>query len=782
MLLGVRENFKRLRERIEDLEAFLDDADKKEIDDSSIHLWLSRLRTVLYDIDDLIDDCQFEADNLPRTQEDRAAGSSANCSHFIPSCISSLPFQHRIGSRIDSIDRRLEDIQKCQPPQLIVKSLTKGSNEECLLTYAIVGMEGIGKTTLAIKVFHDPRIQSHFEVKAWAILDSAMPDRKATDARESTESEVKKLVSGKRILLVLDDVWDVEMWRKNLAYLMLDSAMNSRLLITTRKEEVSKGMKSFKTYQKQERLQEFREIGMEIVEKCGGLPLAVNVVIGVLISKELRIDVWEAIRRKLSSKAPIDEGESSDQVIPALSLSYEDLPPNLKQCFLYCSLFPDDFRFQRTNLTQMWVAEGFLPKSEEDDAHEYFTRLKSRSLLQDVPEYVKESGGKMHDAVRNLAVHVCNKKYRFQQDSSKLPPGSRHLSRVRKGLPEAPSLKEMGKRVRTLLLFRNPSITRLNVSYTKLKGIPDSIQNLRNLQTFNLTGCESLKRLPNGISSNALGMGNLVKLRILNGFVANDVTQGENNMRHLKELAQLRDLAMYKLEAVTSMAVAQEAGLKNMQKLNNLRLSCTPRTDLRRENPEIQRIEYAFQGFSPPSRLEVLHIEWFFGLRFPVWINNNSLRHLRWLRLENCKFCQALPPLGKADLPSVTELMISKNRNLEEISNLPQLKTMDICNCPSIMQTNHLDVLTHLELDDSNMDTLPMWLTQTTSLQRLELVCSLDLLSHFCFADGEDRCKISNIPRIEAKSRDGSKYISYVKSPHSFSSNLTENINSSALA
>ncbi|CAA7397421.1 unnamed protein product [Spirodela intermedia] len=688
---------------------------------------------------------------------------------------------------------------------------------------------------------------------------------------------------------------------------MLDSAMNSRLLITTRKEEVSKGMKSFKTYQKQvlstndgweilrtalgnsvaqERLQEFREIGMEIVEKCGGLPLAVNVVIGVLISKELRIDVWEAIRRKLSSKAPIDEGESSDQVIPALSLSYEDLPPNLKQCFLYCSLFPR--RLQ----------------SEEDDAHEYFTRLKSRSLLQDVPEYVKESGGKMHDAVRNLAVHVCNKKYRFQQDSSKLPPGSRHLSCVRKGLLEAPSLKEMGKRVRTLLLFRNPSITRLpenylgklrrlrvlDLSYTGieslddsigklLKGIPDSIQNLRNLQTFKLTGCDSLKRLPNGISclvnltdlgvvpaagqleQMPVGMGNLVELRILKGFVANDVTQGENNMRHLKELAQLRDLAMYKLEAVTSMAMAQEAGLKNMQKLNNLRLSCTPRTDLRRENPEIQRIEYSFQGFSPPSRLEVLHIEWFFGLRFPVWINNNSLRHLRWLRLENCKFCQALPPLGKAcfggeteaksslprletlyfrgmskwehwsrlecgalpvlnslhivncpklrslpeslchatslrqlkiegadvlkvikDLPSVTELMISKNRNLEEISNLTQLKTMDICNCPSIMQTNFLDVLAHLKLDDSNMDTLTMWLTQTTSLQRLELVCSLDLLCRFCFADGEDWCKISNIPRIEAKSRDGSKYISYVKSPHSFSSNLTENINSSALA
>ncbi|CAA6661051.1 unnamed protein product [Spirodela intermedia] len=758
------------------------------------------------------------------------------------------------------------------------------------------------------------------------------------------ESKVEELVSDKRILLVLDDVWDGGIWEDNLEYLLQGSAMNSRLLITTRKEEVSRRMGSFETYKKkrlspdegwrilrtaledsitQERLQNFRMVGMEIVDKCGGLPLAVKVVRGVLKSKgSPRIEDWKTVRDNPSWKQPRDERESLQELIPALYLSYADLPPNLKQCFIYCSLFPEDFKFHKPNLAQMWVAEGFVrpagSRAKEDVALEYFTQLMNRSLLQELPGYFEDWGATMHDAVRDLAVHVSTKKYQFQQ-------GSRHWTLLRKDAKEAPSLNDMRKHVRTLLLSRNPSITCLpknyfgklrrlrvldlsytgieslddsigklvqlrflNISYTKLKGIPDSIQNLRNLQTLHSYGCKFLKRLPNGMSQLVnltdlrvdpadgqldqmpVGMGNLVNLRTLRGFVANDQTQGENNMKDLEGLTQLRDLAVYKLEAVTSRAKAQEACLKNKQKLNKLQLSCNPRKDLDREDPEIKRIEKVFQGLSPPSMLEILHIEKFFGKRLPDWISNDSLSNLRWLRLENCKFCRELPPLGKLselrvlhiwslssisaigaecfggetevrsslpsletlyfrgmskwklwsglgcgalpvlnslhiakcpklrslpdglchatslrqlqidgadklkvikDLPSVTELKISNNQNLEEISNLTQLKTMDICNCPSITQTNFLDVLAHLKLVDSKIDILPVWLTRTTSLQRLELVCSVDLLKRCCLADSEDWCKISNVPRIEARSHEGSKYISYVKHPHSFESN-----------
>ncbi|KAK1267882.1 putative disease resistance RPP13-like protein 1 [Acorus gramineus] len=151
-----------------------------------------------------------------------------------------------------------------------------------------------------------------------------------------------------------------------------------------------------------------KEVGMKIVEICKGLPLAIKVVGGVLNKREsTKTTAWEII---LSSAMWFNL--SSQKVMPARQLSYMDLPPYLKPCFLYCSLFPEDYEISRFTVTQMWMAEGFLKAERElsmDLADAYLEELVQRSLLQVVNVSV---GGsltsdikcKMHDLVREMAI------------------------------------------------------------------------------------------------------------------------------------------------------------------------------------------------------------------------------------------------------------------------------------------------------------------------------------------------------------------------------------------
>ncbi|XVF79429.1 hypothetical protein PTKIN_Ptkin14bG0222400 [Pterospermum kingtungense] len=223
---------------------------------------------------------------------------------------------------------------------------------------SIVGMGGIGKTTLSRLAYNDAEVQSHFKKRIWVcvsdpfdeerisleILESLLGNKPDLIGKNNIQERISELVSGKKILLVLDDVWteDSSKWEQ-LKGCLKNSSPASRILLTTRKKEVAMAMGSRSTTdmfflgelsedkcwslfshlaffeRTREERQNLEGIGRKIVERCKGLPLAVKVLGGLLRFRETK-EQWQSI---LESKMwEIEEVEKG--VFPPLLLSYYD--------------------------------------------------------------------------------------------------------------------------------------------------------------------------------------------------------------------------------------------------------------------------------------------------------------------------------------------------------------------------------------------------------------------------------------------------------------------------
>jgi len=334
--------------------------------------------------------------------------------------------------------------------EIIINWLTSNTDNK-LSVLSIVGMDGLGKTTLAQLVYNDPRIENNrFEVKAWicvseefdvfnvsrAILDTITGSTDHGRELEIVQRRLKENLADKKFLLVLDDVRNESRpkWEAVQDSLVC-GAQGSRILVTTRSEEVASTMRSKK--HKLEQLPEdycwqlfakhaFRDdnlprdpvcpdIGMKIVKKCKGLPLALKSMGSLLHNKPAW--EWESVL-----KSEIWELKDSD-IAPALALSYHHLPAHLKTCFAYCALFPKDYVFDKECLIQLWMAENFLhchqgSKSPEEVGQQYFNDLLSRSFFQQSSE--NKEVFFMHDVLNDLGKYVCGDIYfRLEVDQAK---------------------------------------------------------------------------------------------------------------------------------------------------------------------------------------------------------------------------------------------------------------------------------------------------------------------------------------------------------------------------
>jgi len=150
-------------------------------------------------------------------------------------------------------------------------------------------------------------------------------------------------------------------------------------------------------------VQNLKTIGLEVVRLCGGLPLAIKVTASVLATKEIN----ENKRRKVINKSAWSIRTLPIELSGALYLSYDELPRHLKQCFLYCALYPEDSTMFHDDLVRDWIAEDFVQEREtqllEDTAEEYYYELIYRNLLQPDETLVDYSACKMHDLLRKLA-------------------------------------------------------------------------------------------------------------------------------------------------------------------------------------------------------------------------------------------------------------------------------------------------------------------------------------------------------------------------------------------
>ncbi|CAN6382043.1 unnamed protein product [Urochloa humidicola] len=610
----------------------------------------------------------------------------------------------------------------------------------------IVGTGGVGKTTLAQIIYNHSKIKGTFSKQAWIcvsqeysedtllkeVLRNIGEDYKLDETVGELKKKLSVAVENKSLFLVLDDVWKHEAWT-NLLRTPLNTAAAATILVTTRNDIVARAIGVEDVHQVQlmsddvgwellwksmnindeTKVQNLRSIGEEVVRKCGGLPLAIKVIASVLASKEKTENQWRQVLKNSAwtmSNIPFE-------LRGALYLSYNDLPWHLKQCFVFCALYPEDHSISRNDLIRYWVVEGFVQEQEdqllEDTANEYYNELIYRNLLHPNPEYADYAFCKMHDLLRRLGQHLSQHEY-FCGDLQSLEVKSllklRHISIVTdKDSIMLPNVNRENIRARTLLIRCSKSIIvehtifkrlpyirvldltsstirvvpkcignlihlrSLDLDETDISNLPESIGSLKYLQILNLQRCHALHSLPMAItklcSLRRLGLGRtpinqvtkgISELKSLNDLEGFPVGHGNDNSARMQEGWSLDELGpllqLRRLDMVKlerASPCSTESLLVDKKFLKQLKLYCTERTD----EDGVINIERTFEKLIPPQSIEDIIIVDFFGRRYPTWLGTTThLPSVRYLTLINCKSCVHLPPIGQ--LPNLKFMKI----------------------------------------------------------------------------------------------------------------------------
>jgi hypothetical protein len=599
-----------------------EDAEDKQLTDLSVRDWLYKLKDVVYNAEDVLDEIATEA--LQRKLEVDFQTATSKVRNSISTFLSNfvketepkivelldkleflakqkdvLGLKEGVGgesskrlpttSLVEETDIFGRDDDKEKIISLLISDDAIDNKNLCVIP--IVGMGGIGKTTLAKLIYKDQRVKEHFDLQAWVCVSDEFDVLKVTktileEIGSSTNVDSNNLnllqvrlqdkLKGMKFLLVLDDVWN----EKDSDWEVLSSpfkagAQGSAIIVTTRNDSVASIMHFVPT----DHLKPLKEedcwslfakhafhdgnfgahleleaIGRQIVKKCEGLPLAVK-AIGSLLRSKLGIDEWEKILKSELWDSPIDKTD----ILPALRLSYKYLPSHLKQCFAYCSIFPKDYVFKEDEVVLLWMAEGFLKETRnkrmEEVGEDYFRDLASRSLLE------QSSGNKssfvMHDLVNDLAKFVSGQfTFRLEVDHSReIMDKTHHLSYLRRrydmfkkfevlyestqlhtflALELSPDRNNfyLTKRVPFDLLPKLRCLRVLSLShYQNMIELPESIVKIKHLRYLNLSST-SIKKLPESICK-------LCNLQTLNLSGCKDLSVLPRDMRKLINLRHL---------------------------------------------------------------------------------------------------------------------------------------------------------------------------------------------------------------------------------------------------
>nr|XP_027082015.1 disease resistance protein RPM1-like [Coffea arabica] len=787
LLGGLRHEVQLISDELGHMRAFLRVAETKEEDaDPRLQEWIKQVREAAYDTEDVLD--EFVA----RFAHHHATGFYGSVRKIFNS-VKTLRARRKVAEQIQSIKARVKNIseghQRYQsefggatqaaeslatvnnttwrysrddallveeaelvgidhPKQQLISQLLERDDSQ-LKVVSVVGMGGLGKTTLVKKVHEDLGIRRHFPVRAFVTVSQPCNFQELLkDLTRQLHNDLKKpvpesietmtaiqlkqcvkdfLQQAGRYAIVFDDVWDVEFWNA-IRFALPENGYGNRVMLTTRKADVASAScnKSQDYVYKMVPLSfedswtlfcnkifkgngcpaHLTDVAKGILGKCQGLPLAILAISGLLALKDLNIaEEWEIVRRSLVGE--LEGSGMLDRVKKILSLSYNDLPSHLKSCLLYLSIYPEDFEIPCGRLVQLWSAERFVGKREgmtvEDVGYNYLRELVNRSLIQ-VTQIFYEGipyACRIHDLVREIVLSKAR-----EQNMIAITTGQ--------------YTKWWSEKVRRLVVHSSSNNTEQHqesqcYSFNHLRSfitiesmnplisrtlLSEVLKSSRLLKVLDLSDEETLEKIPNEVF-------NLYHLRHLN-LCRTGVKAVPNFIGKLRNLENL-DLRETQVKELP-------VEILKLQKLEHLVVY---------QKVDVSDTTYGYHGFKAPSKLGGL-----LALQSLTTIDASSgsvvvkeigaLTQLRRLGISNLRredgkvLCSSL-----ATLTSLRQLNIASIRN-----DGGDYEVMDLNHSlSSSMRSSFLQSLRMLVLR-GRLEMMPQWIAHLQSLARIDLYWS----------------------------------------------------------
>ncbi|XVF42774.1 hypothetical protein PTKIN_Ptkin01aG0391700 [Pterospermum kingtungense] len=854
LLSGVRDEITEIKRELQSMKSFLEDADKAAGHCSRAkENWVANVRDIASEIEDVLDNFIYHMSKQQQWRGNRLKSFFLKGIHFPQN----LSLKHKTADKLQKINKELENmhyrnqryrvdhqlegkdekmegtlgnydpnwLKNESESSLFLKDddlvgiektqydllnwLTDGELQRTVIS--VVGMGGSGKTTLVANTFNKERIKQHFECCAWITVSRryAFPELirsmiKQFPIAENLENlnamsyrdlgaTIFNYLHKMRYLIVLDDVWSIEIWQQ-LSRVLPNGGNGSRVVITTRDVDVA----SFQCRSHVLELNSLRDdaawklfcmkafpsnggqcpshldsLARNLAEKCEGLPLAIVALGGLLSCKNFRTDEWRRVHDNLNWE--LTNNPVLGNVKSILLLSYHHLPYRLKHCFLYCCMFPEDYRIKRRRLIRLWMAEGFV--QEEVVAEKYLHELICRCLLQVARR--NESGRpkacKMHDILRELALSISKVEKFVAKSDGKEEIEDNGIHRLSIEAKDQKEIKAAGKsslsRLHSLFVFAVDDISRssfnrlpsgfkllrvLDVEDMPIKELPAELVNLFNLRYLNLTGTlvkelpksigklynlqylimreTPIKELPPGIvklknlryllayqsSVNPLEFdyvygivvpSNICSLKSLQ--VLSFVEARGSFIKEVGRMTQLTSLSLYNVKEADEKDLCLSIG--NLSLLRFLAVMSSNKGEKRKMDALV----------SAPPRLEKLTLAGELE-KVPHWVNSlHSLTYLSllWSRLRDdfLPHIQALPNLGRFALVNAYE-----GERLSFLEGFQKLKILQIWKCPRlkeiVMNKGVMPCLQELEIVEcQELVTLPHGWESLPDLKQVSL-------------------------------------------------------------
>lgn len=496
----------------------------------------------------------------------------------------------------------------------IADQLTGGPKQ--LQIISIFGMPGLGKTTLAKKLYDDPTVVMRFDCCAWCVVSQIYRRRNllvhllttVSDlehdkiigmATENLGVELYKSLKGRRYLIILDDVWNSYELDDIRRYLPGDGN-GSRILLTSRHKDAAPSdsiihplpflsndqcweLLRKKVLQKDDFPQELVDLGRKIAEHCQGLPLAVVVIASALAKMDKKKSSWSEVAGSLSSQISKDP----NKWMSVLELSYEHLPSHLKPCFLYFGAFPEYREISVWKLISLWIAEGFIQKQEQKSlnevAEDYLMEIMNRGLLlvsRRRPDGRIKSCN-IHEFLREMCLRKAKEDNFLNLIKHRFSIYERHHRLCIHHDSIHTESRPFGHHVRSWLGYW-PDVTLISSRLKLLRVLdlstPERPEDLRKAEDLDLTGVEQmvhLRYMEVKLTVNCItpSIWSLQKLEflVLDGYGTIEIPETLLNLVKLRNL-HIRKRAQFSESFVKCVTVEKGMQMSSLESISNLRI------------------------------------------------------------------------------------------------------------------------------------------------------------------------------------------------------------------